>query len=105
MSIFDRKTEKEALKNGGRLEREGNYSPEEIEMAVRLVRELCEGKANGFFVVIHASDHGDHQTKAEGMMKVKNFGKDRVLDVVMKSIGMDSEAMQQYLMLKSLNSD
>lgn len=102
MSIFDKKTEKEALKKGGRLEKEGSYSPEEIEMAMRLVRELCEGKADGFFVVIHASPEGDHQTRAEGMMKVKNFGKDRVLDVVMKSIGMDKDAIQQYALLKSL---
>ncbi len=105
MSIFDKKTEKAALKNGGRLEKEGGYTPEETELAQKLVRELCENKADGFFVVIHASKHGDNKTKAEGMMKVKNFGKDRVLETVMRSVGMDKEAMQQYLMLKTLTDD
>ncbi len=104
MGIFNKKTEKEALKKGGILPTDG-YTPEEIETAMKLVRELCENKADGFFVVIHASPEGDHQTRAEGMMKVRNFGKDRVLETVMKSIRMDKDAIQQYLMLKSLSDD
>lgn len=103
MSVFDKKTEKEALKAGGRLEREGGYTPEEVEMAIRLTREIAENQADGFFIVVQTSKPNENQTKAEGMMKINKTDKMRVLEVVMRSIGMDREAMQQFLLLKSIS--
>ncbi len=106
MSIFDKKTQDRAIKNGGFTQPEGGaYSAEEQEQGIALFKRLASGESTGFFYMVETSPEGPGKTRAEGMMKVKSMDKTKVLEIVMRGLGMDKDAIRMYLMMKSISED
>lgn len=108
MGLFDEKERKELLKKGGRAEYDGGYSEKDkdTERAVELTRKLCHPGAKGFFIIVEMNDSEDGEhTEAGGMIRVANTNKMRILETVVKGLGIDDQALQMFLLTKLMGDN
>lgn len=103
--LFDDKESREIQKAGGRLSpKGGKFSDGDTERAVKLVQDIADNTAKGFYFVIKTTDEGS-QSRNEGMVKVHGVDKMRVFEIVHKALGFNAEDVRDYLLLKTMLND
>lgn len=105
MSIFSKAEHEVLAKNGGVAHMEDGYTPEEIDRAVALLKEIAEGKVPGLFLVLQKSDTPDGHTAMSGMAKVNGVSRFEAIETIFAALKFDRERIKRLLKVYTMSDD
>lgn len=100
--FFDDRESAHIQKHGGQVSPEDGFNPDDAKRVSELVKEIALGKTDGFFIAIKTSPESDTHTRAEGMAKVRNMDRVKVLRVVLNALNFSTDDLKAYMLLQAL---